>query len=325
MLIECPSCAATYELPESSITPPGRRVRCAACKTMWLVEPLIPVAESAKSTIEERFAVDDLRLAGLDTEPEAREFPSEAASEMEPVGESLAASERLAARLRTEATMIDDPAIGVETDPENSQDDVDALFSTPSLSDFNGTEVETAEEDASKAEAPILSAAAPRKSRARMGSGVAKKPARRLSLAAAASIAIVLGLGLSVLYRAPVVAAVPQMAKIFAAIGLPVNLRGVEIRDVVSKVVVEQGTPQLIVEGEIVNIAKTEAKLSRLRFAVRSEKGQEIYSWKAAVDKPALEPGEHLKFRRRLVSPPDGSADVLVRFETRGDMIAGVQ
>ena len=87
----------------------------------------------------------------------------------------------------------------------------------------------------------------------------------------------------------------------------------------------EQGIAQLVVEGEIVNLAKTETKLSRLRLAIRSEKGQEIYSWKAAVDKPALEPGETLKFKRRLASPPDGSSDVVVRFETRGDMIAGVQ
>ena len=335
MLIECPSCAATYDLPEASITLPGRKVRCAACKTMWLVEPPAPAGETSPASvpssaisssvadpasIEDRFAADDLRLAGLDSSRPQQDGAADEASE----------ARAAEPRLRAEATMIDDPAIIADSEPDNSQHDVDALFSTPSLADFNGVEAEEPEQakselDGIEGDTPGLGAAPARKTRARMGNAKSSKPRRRISLAAAASVALALGLGLSVLYRAPVVAAVPQTARIFAAMGMPVNLRGVEIRNIVSKVVVEQGTPQLVVEGEIVNVTKAEAKLSRLRFAIRSEKGQEIYSWKATVDKPALEPGESLKFRRRLASPPEGSADVLVRFETRGDMIAGVQ
>lgn len=339
MLIECPSCAATYDLPEGSIAPPGRKVRCTVCKTMWLVEPPqaeagapsprdepAPVQDKAPApelSIDERFAADDLRLAGL--KEEASVAPET------PAIEPASVNEPLPARLRTEATLFDDPAIVADSEPDNSQDDIDALFSTPSLADFNGPSADvSAEADDANAgnvepdtAAPLVSSA--RKSRARMGNRPQRAPRQRISIAAAAAVALFLGLGMSVLYRAPVVAAVPQTARIFSAIGLPVNLRGVEIRNVTSRIVMEQGAPQLIVEGEIVNVTKSEAKLSRLRFAVRSEKGQEIYSWKATVDKPALAPEESLKFRRRLASPPDGASDVLVRFETRGDMIAGVQ
>jgi predicted Zn finger-like uncharacterized protein len=35
MRIVCPSCAATYEVPASRITPP-RKVRCARCGNAWL-------------------------------------------------------------------------------------------------------------------------------------------------------------------------------------------------------------------------------------------------------------------------------------------------
>lgn len=37
MLITCPSCANTYDLPVDRIGPSGRKVRCAACRESWFV------------------------------------------------------------------------------------------------------------------------------------------------------------------------------------------------------------------------------------------------------------------------------------------------
>ena len=39
MRIECPSCAAAYEVPEEKLAP-GRKVRCARCQADWV--PLAP-------------------------------------------------------------------------------------------------------------------------------------------------------------------------------------------------------------------------------------------------------------------------------------------
>lgn len=347
MIIQCPSCAATYDLPETSVRA-GRKVRCAACKTMWTVEAMDMPAEAPAATLpplpeatplppipaslEERFEADDLRLAGI-SQTDDNSAAGLAAEPSQPLKFSLQTDDdELHPHLKSEATTDDDLTAQVEAEPDNSQDDVDALFDTPSVAEFGDGEAEAAspavtgaaESDAEPSLGSNLAAKA-RRGRARMTEAKVKAKGRKLPLAAAAAVAIFGGLASTTLYRESVVNAMPQSARLYSALGMPVNLRGVEIRNVSSSIVVEQGVQQLVVEGELVNLHKSETKLSRLRFAVRSEKGQEIYSWKATAEKPALEPGETLKFRRRLASPPDGAADVVVRFETRGDMVAGVQ
>jgi hypothetical protein len=121
------------------------------------------------------------------------------------------------------------------------------------------------------------------------------------------------------------VRAVPQTATLFHALGLPVNLRGVAIENVASRIGEEGGVTLLVVEGELVNIAGRPLELPRLRFAVRGEKGAELYVWSAPADKLRLEPDERLPFRRRLASPPAAGQDVSVRFVTRADLLAGLK
>ena len=340
MIIDCPSCAATYDLPETRIGQ-SRKVRCSACGSMWLVEragaailaldvtpmAVAPEVLSPMGDLAEKFEADDLRLAGLDRPSPAARTDYDGIPVFATPKDEDDDDDQAVPHLKSEATTIDDPTLQAEAEPDNSQDDVDALFGTPTVADF--ADVESVALDATDdpsvrgTDAEIMPPRiAPR--RGRLADG-AVKPRRSLPLAAAAALLIFIGLGASVVLRARMVAALPQTAQLFAAMGLPVNLRGLEIRNVGSTIVVEQGVPQLIVEGELVNIRNAETKLSRLRFSVRSDKGQEVYSWKAAVEKSALEVGEVLKFRRKLASPPEAAFDVAVRFETRGDMVAGVQ
>lgn len=48
MQIVCPQCAATYEVADGSIGAEGRKVRCAACRTVWVAMPEL-VAAGAES------------------------------------------------------------------------------------------------------------------------------------------------------------------------------------------------------------------------------------------------------------------------------------
>ncbi|MEM9988079.1 MAG: zinc-ribbon domain-containing protein, partial [Pseudomonadota bacterium] len=45
MLISCPACPKMYEVPESSIPPGGREVRCTACNTVWFEAPRVAMAD----------------------------------------------------------------------------------------------------------------------------------------------------------------------------------------------------------------------------------------------------------------------------------------
>jgi predicted Zn finger-like uncharacterized protein len=125
-------------------------------------------------------------------------------------------------------------------------------------------------------------------------------------------------------FRNAIARLIPGTAIAYAAIGLPVNLRGVAIEKVVSRMLDDGGASLLVVEGELVNLTNERITLPRLRFAVRSDKGAELFSWTAPADRAAINPGERMTFRRRLASPPPEGSDILVRFVNRSDALTGL-
>jgi predicted Zn finger-like uncharacterized protein len=117
--------------------------------------------------------------------------------------------------------------------------------------------------------------------------------------------------------RADVVWAMPQTASFYAALGLPVNLRGVHFDRLAATAERHAGEPVLIVQGEIRNSTTDSADVPPLRFAIRNEEHQEIYSWTAAPARERLSAGHRLAFRSELTLPPPDTRDVVVRFIDR--------
>lgn len=140
--------------------------------------------------------------------------------------------------------------------------------------------------------------------------------------AIAATILLVAG-GLH--QRERVVRHLPQTARLYAVIGLPVNLRGIEIRSVQSRVIEEADEAVLVVEGELVNVAGRRVDVPRLHFTLAGPDGRQVYVWSAQADRGVLQPGETLVFRRRLAAPPAEAKAVSVRFLTRSDITAGIK
>jgi hypothetical protein len=144
----------------------------------------------------------------------------------------------------------------------------------------------------------------------------------RLPLAIVALIALCVAL---LGWRRDIVRYAPQLASFYNAIGLPVNLRGIEFADVKIGNEIHDGVPVLVIEGLIVSTVSMPVDVPRLRFALRSATGAEVYSWTAQPSQPVLGPFETLPFRSRLASPPADGHDIQVRFFTRRDAVAGVR
>jgi predicted Zn finger-like uncharacterized protein len=157
------------------------------------------------------------------------------------------------------------------------------------------------------------------------GVGIGKR------LKALASLPMLVLLGVAAMFgsgyaaRDKVVRVLPHSAAVFYAVGKPVNLRGIDIRDVRSRLVDDSGVNILVIDGNLVNVAADRVPVPRLRFAVIGDKGQELYVWSAQADKPQLQPGETLAFRRRLAAPPNEGKDVTVRFLGASDITAGLK
>jgi hypothetical protein len=126
-------------------------------------------------------------------------------------------------------------------------------------------------------------------------------------------------------WRADIVRFLPQTASLYAAIGLPVNLRGLAFANVAIATETHDGVPVLVVEGSIVSARDRAVEVPRLRFSIRNQRGQEVYAWTALPSRSVLAPGETLPFRSRLASPPPETHDVLVRFFSRRDRVASIQ
>jgi Protein of unknown function (DUF3426) len=120
--------------------------------------------------------------------------------------------------------------------------------------------------------------------------------------------------------RAAIVSIAPPTAAIYAAVGIPVNLRDLSVDDVrVTRTQQPDSVGELLVTGEIANLRDRETATPNLRLALRDENGRELYVWTSRPPKNRLGAHERVTFRARLAAPPDGVRDVLVKFVAPGD------
>jgi len=172
--------------------------------------------------------------------------------------------------------------------------------------------------------APLTLAGSLLAERAARPAASAPRPARFGALArrVAASLAIVAaltaGMG-AVAARRTIVAAAPATGGFYAAIGLPVNRTGLAIADVSAHFGRGADKTLLAIEGELVNLRQSSTAAPDLRIALRDAEGRELYVWSTRPPKDRLAAGERAAFRARLVAPPPGVVDALVKFAAPGD------
>src|SRR5262245_5966521 len=317
MLIVCPNCATSYRVEPSSLGAAGRSGRCVRGRTVWFVRgPEAPPATPA-----------DLSEAAADSIPDPGER-----GELLPA-DGMATEESPPAADISEAEQA--PAEPVATDAGPDRD-------APAFAAEEQHDLPQPQEPVAMADAPAHALAerysAPLPADAIIADDIETVAARRVQRRAAhrraqwpvsglpaALLALVAFNAALIGWRAEIVRFLPQTASLYAAIGLPVNLRGLAFADVASATEAHDGVPVLVVEGTIVSANERAAEVPRLRFSVRNRNGQEIYAWTALPSRSVLAPGETLTFRSRLASPPPEAHDVLVRFFNRRDRVAGIQ
>jgi hypothetical protein len=133
-------------------------------------------------------------------------------------------------------------------------------------------------------------------------------------VALASSVAMVAVL---ILQRAPIVAAVPDLASLYRVAGFDVNLRGLSFENLATFKEIENGQAVLVVEGEIVNVTSTAKVVPAVRLALRGENAAEIYAWSVEPRAEVLAENGRVKFRTRLTTPPDVATDIQLRFVDR--------
>ncbi len=307
MLIVCPSCATAFRVTRTVLGDAGRQVRCAQCRTVWLATPESALEDDAM--VATGASASAARAAPPPPPPPPAQDDADwgAAFAEEAETKSAAKGDEVTSTKDSDFG-FDAPVPAAEAPPIQPSVDVPPLPARVDAAD----DMPPPRTARPKAEEPpkrrFRKPPLPRRGRSfRMSPSVIL-----LMLGSALLATFLLG-------REQVVRTVPDSASVYERIGLPVNLRGVEFRDVKGANEVVDGVVVLVVEGQLVNITSRGADLPRLRLAVRDAGGKEIYTWTATPPAPRLEAGQAVPFRSRLASPPPDGASVEVRFFTRMD------
>lgn len=356
MLIVCPNCAASYNVAGAKLGPNGRSVRCVRCQTVWFASaaaeaPAVAAAPAKALAVAGPPAGSPGRPAAEQPPagvPESALVASEGAhpsadKEAPPAGPAPAAEKPAAPAAGESAADASSgpPALPANTEgpppvdqaprpdaPDGEAPGLPALAegAAPPLVPGLAENISIA---VAPAGAPAVEAAANEDVeslaalRARRSAGARRKRQTwRPSLPAVIIVLIAVIAGL-VAGRNQVVRYAPQTASLFKAIGLPVNVRGIRFENVKTMREMQDGVMVLIVEGTVANVTPSIVDVPRLRFALRNPAGLEIYAWTAVAGRPVIGPGESTGFSSRLASPPADGREVVVRFLTRRDLVAG--
>jgi len=305
MLIVCPSCATSYQIDAASVGAQGRMVRCARCRATWFAS-----APPAEDPVD---AVVDSVIAEAEAEhkPPARTpAPPLAHGSDDDFGHE-AEPPAIPEAFKTVDAAASAMAVAAEPPPvlEDSPPLVPPIDHMPIPEPAAQPEPDPADSESFIAR------------RRRLQS---KRQKSRRTSRWTAVVLVLFAFNVALIgARSEVVRYLPQTASLFAAIGLPVNLRQLDFQDVRITRETENGVSILMVNGKVVSKASKPLEVPRLRFAARNASGQEIYTWTARPERSILPPGETMEFHTSLAKPPAEATDVMVRFFTASDAMAG--
>ena len=313
MLIICPSCATSYDVDLANLSPNGRQVRCARCRTVWHAEPT---------------HADKLMLAAAALAPERNVPTNGTEGVIDRAADELASARLEPFRRVADEQVATEPATAFGRDVNPAEhiergyaDEVEAPPIVPVDLDEDRPRVMRnpvlpPEPDPSDGAQDIESVAARR--------GRPKRASLRWPLSRLQTGIMALALLDTILvgWRSEVVRTLPQTASFYSLLGLSVNLRGLVFDNVATVTEQHEGVPILVVEGNVVNTTRRNEDVPRIKFILRNATHHEIYSWTAVPVRASLPPGEGVGFRTRLASPPADARDVVVRFVNRRDLVA---
>lgn len=317
MLIVCPNCATSYMIDQAAVGPAGRTVRCARCKASWFAGGPEP-APDVTATVDTVNAEAEVPLA-----PAARAKAPQPVAAVAPPPPPARATANASSEVSESTPNVSQTNTPSAEPPQQKPALVEAqapepepatIADAPPLVPPIEPEAANAEPESEEAESEAESFDARRKRlQAR------RKQSRRSSRWTAVVLVLLACNVALVSARSEVVRYLPQTASLFAAIGLPVNLRNLKFENVKILKEAQGGIDTLIVQGAIASEAGKPVAVPRLRFAARNETGQEVYTWTIPPPRSILGPSERLEFRSQIPEPPVDARDVMVRFFTAKD------
>lgn len=282
VVIACPHCGTRYQVPPETLGSSGRKVSCAHCGKAWLAE-----AQSAAPSPDEDRLFTPSEEAALD-----REFT---AVEQRAAIAGIPASPRGAL-----------PDGGPPPEIVRSIAEIKAAI-------------------APKHEELLVAPPPPPTAAERAANGKLEKrqravarglPAAKLfrMIRLAAVILLLAMIAGGVLFRTEIVKLAPAMAGVYSALGLQVNVVGLEFSDV-STLMSKRGDSDVIsVTATIRGVESRRVVVPPVVVSLLDADGMSIYQWSVVPPVPDVEPGEAVPFSAELAAPPKGAKQLRLGF-----------
>lgn len=127
-----------------------------------------------------------------------------------------------------------------------------------------------------------------------------------------------------VLFRQDVAEIWPRSASAFAALGLDVNVYGLEFYDLSVERAFDGPTPVLLVSGEVRNIGRDEKSVPPVRISLRDSNSREVFQLVNAVTEQPVAAGAAVPFQIRVENPPAEAVDLEATFASFSELsVAG--
>jgi predicted Zn finger-like uncharacterized protein len=136
---------------------------------------------------------------------------------------------------------------------------------------------------------------------------------RRVSRGASVSLLMLLII-CGIAFRAEIVQQNPDLAGAYEALGLGVNVIGLEFRDVTTLVTLRNGASVMQVDARIYSVAARDTTVPPVLVTLLDDSGASLYEWSVVPDVQDLEPGEVVDFTTQLTSPPPRATHVRLTF-----------
>jgi len=286
VIIACPHCSTRYQVPSETLGSAGRKVACAHCGQSWMAEPAaaMPVPEPD----DRLFSEDDEReldRSFTDEEAALRDVPP-AVRQLIPKGE------------------VPPPEV------MRSITEIKAALESrtgKTLSTVAPPEVSSSSAAQKKAQGRL------EKRQRAFANGLPAARFRGVLRVAGVGLLVAM-IGGGVLFRTDIVRALPDLAGLYAAIGLKVNVVGLDFADVTTMLSRRGGSDVMTVNATIYGVETRRVLVPPVVVTLLGEGGVPVYAWSVAPKQGDLEPGEVIGFSAELASPPREARQVRLSF-----------
>lgn len=292
VIIACPHCGTRYQVPPETLGDAGRKVACAHCGQSWLAEPgaALPVPQ------------DDKLFSEADERALDKSFAAE------------------------ETALRDVPASVRQLIPKGEVPPPEVMRSI--------SEIKAAlEAKSGKTLSNPMPSEAPETPAQKMAQGKLDKRLRDLAshLPAAQLGRVLRGLGIGLLvavigggivFRTEIVRVVPDLAGLYAAVGLRVNVIGLDFSDVSTLLSRHGDNDVLTVNATIYGVETRRVMVPPVVVTLLGDDDKPVYAWSVAPKQRDLEPGEVISFSAELATPPDAAKQVRLSFADSARAIA---